>query len=112
MKHKSPFVISEFTNPSGAIVFQLYARLDGTRFRKNFLTREEAEPERQVQEVQLRSVSLWMRAARKTRRAETGRHRLGCVSESAPVNDRSTLSNAGRRVVNAPGSRTSAGIEA
>ena len=52
MKHKSPFVISEFTNPSGAIVFQLYARLDGKRFRKNFPTRAEAEAERQIQEVQ------------------------------------------------------------
>ncbi len=52
MKHKSPFVISEFTNPSGNIVFQLYARLDGKRFRKNFPTRAEAEAERQVQEVQ------------------------------------------------------------
>lgn len=52
MKHKSLFVISEFTNPSGAIVFQLYARLDGKRFRKNFPTRAEAEAERQVQEVQ------------------------------------------------------------
>src|ERR1035437_6754794 len=52
MKHKTPFVISEFTNPSGAVVFQLYARLDGNRFRKNFPTRTEAEAERQVQEVQ------------------------------------------------------------
>jgi integrase len=52
MKHTTPFVISEFTNPSGAIVFQLYARLDGKRFRKNFPTRAEAEAERQVQEVQ------------------------------------------------------------
>ena len=51
MKTKSPFVISEFTNPSGKIVFQLYARLDGQRFRKNFPTRTEAEAERQVQEV-------------------------------------------------------------
>jgi hypothetical protein len=48
MKHTSPFVISEFTNSSGGIVFQLYARLDGKRFRKNFPTREEAEAERQV----------------------------------------------------------------
>ena len=31
--------------------FQLYARLDGQRFRKNFPTRTEAEAERQVQEV-------------------------------------------------------------
>ena len=51
MKTKSPFVISEFTNPSGNIVFQLYARIEGQRFRKNFPTRTEAEAERQVQEV-------------------------------------------------------------
>jgi hypothetical protein len=53
MKHKNPFVISKFTNPSGNIVFQLHARLDGKRFRKNFPTRAEAQAERQVQEVQL-----------------------------------------------------------
>src|ERR1035438_3204752 len=53
MKHTSPFVISEFANPSGKIAFQLYARLDGKRFRKNFQTRAEAEAERQVQEMQL-----------------------------------------------------------
>jgi integrase len=52
MKQATPFVISEFTNPSGKIVFQLYARLDGQRFRKNFPTHAEAEAERQVQEVQ------------------------------------------------------------
>ena len=51
MKTVTPFVISEFTNPSGKIVFQLYARIDGQRFRKNFQTRAEAEAERQVQEV-------------------------------------------------------------
>ena len=52
MKTNSPFVISEFTNPSGGVVFQLYARIDGNRFRKNFPSRAEAEAERQVQEVQ------------------------------------------------------------
>jgi hypothetical protein len=41
MKHASPFVISEFTNPSWKIAFQLYARIDGKRFRKNFPTRAE-----------------------------------------------------------------------
>lgn len=46
MKTKCPFVISEFTNPSGKIVFQLYARIDGQRFRKNFPTRTAAEAER------------------------------------------------------------------
>jgi integrase len=63
MKNKSPFVISEFTNPSGNIVFQLYARLDGKRFRKNFPTRTEAEAERQVQEVQLLQRETGIRAA-------------------------------------------------
>lgn len=63
MKHVSPFVISEFTNPSGNIVFQLYARLDGQRFRKNFPTREEAEAERQIQEIQLLQRETGIRAA-------------------------------------------------
>ena len=48
MKQVTPFVISEFTNPSGKIVFQLYARIDGKRFRPNFPTRAEAEAERQI----------------------------------------------------------------
>ena len=52
MKQTNPFVISEFTNPSGKIVFQLYARIDGKRFRKNFATRAEAEAERQILGIQ------------------------------------------------------------
>ena len=63
MKHASPFVISEFTHPSGEIVFQLYARIDGKRFRKNFPTRTEAETERQVQEVQWLQRETGIRAA-------------------------------------------------
>ena len=63
MKHATPFVISEFTNPSGNIVFQLYARLEGKRFRKNFPTRTEAEAERQVQEVQWLQRETGIRAA-------------------------------------------------
>jgi len=51
MKHKSPFVISQFTNPSGEIVFRVYGRVDGERIRKNFPTRAEAEAERQVLEL-------------------------------------------------------------
>jgi hypothetical protein len=66
MKHATPFVISEFTNPSGNIVFQLYARLDGKRFRKNFPTRAEAEAERQVQEVQWLQRETGIRAAAST----------------------------------------------
>jgi integrase len=62
MKH-AKFVIKEFTNPSGEIVFQLYARLDSKRFRKNFPTRAEAEAERQVQEVQRLQRETGIRAA-------------------------------------------------
>lgn len=52
MKQENPYVISEFTNPSGKIVFQIYARIDGKRFRKNFPTRAEAEAERQILGIQ------------------------------------------------------------
>lgn len=51
MKATTPFRISEFSNPSGKIVFQLHAFLDGKRFRKNFKTGAEAEAEGSVQEV-------------------------------------------------------------
>ncbi len=47
MKQVTPFVISEFTNPSGEIVFRISGWLDGQRIRKNFATRAEAEAERQ-----------------------------------------------------------------
>jgi len=46
------FVISEFTNPSGEIVFRVSGWLDGKRVRKNFPTREEAKAEVNVLEVQ------------------------------------------------------------
>jgi integrase len=52
MKQENPYVISEFTNPSGKIVFPLYARIDGKRFRKNFPTRAEAEAERQIRGIE------------------------------------------------------------
>ncbi len=52
MKQENPYVISEFTNPSGKIVFQVYARIDGKRFRKNFPTHAEAEAERQILGIQ------------------------------------------------------------
>src|SRR5688572_5216585 len=51
MKKVSPFVISEFTNPSGEIVYRLYARVEGQRIRKNFATLAEAKAEREVLEV-------------------------------------------------------------
>ena len=65
MKQATAFVISEFTNPSGKIVFQLYARIDDQRFRKNFPTRTEAEAERQIQEVN------WLQRGTGTRATST-----------------------------------------
>jgi len=52
MNHTTSFVISEFTNPSGEIVSRVSGWLDGKRIRRNFLTRAEAEAERQILEVQ------------------------------------------------------------
>jgi integrase len=52
MNPNSSFVISQFTNPSGEVVFRVAGWLDGKRVRKNFPTRPEAEAERQVLEVQ------------------------------------------------------------
>jgi hypothetical protein len=51
MKKVSPFVISEFTNPSGEIVYRVYGRVDGQRIRKNFATLAEAKAELEVLEV-------------------------------------------------------------
>ncbi|HSI15935.1 MAG: tyrosine-type recombinase/integrase [Rariglobus sp.] len=52
MAQAAQFVISEFTNPSGEIVFRVTGWLDGKRIRKNFPTRAEASAERQVLEIQ------------------------------------------------------------
>ena len=52
MNQKNSFVISQFTNPSGDVVFRVSGWLDGKRVRKNFPTRAEAESERQALEVQ------------------------------------------------------------
>jgi hypothetical protein len=52
MSQAPQFVISEFTNPSGEIVFRLTGWLDGKRIRKNFATRAEAGAERQTMEMQ------------------------------------------------------------
>ncbi|MFZ1056945.1 MAG: hypothetical protein WAN79_14830, partial [Opitutaceae bacterium] len=45
------FVVSQFTNPSGKVVFRVSGWLCGKRIRKNFAARAEAEAERQVFEV-------------------------------------------------------------
>jgi integrase len=52
MNQVTSFVISEFTNPSGEIVYRVSGSLEGKRIRKNFSTRVEALAERQVLEVQ------------------------------------------------------------
>src|SRR5260221_10835284 len=52
MKQVSPFVISQFTNPSGEVVFRVSGWLDGKRVRKNRLTRAEAKAEMDVLEIQ------------------------------------------------------------
>jgi hypothetical protein len=51
MKSPASFVISEFTNPSGEVVFRVSGQLDGKRIRKNFATRAEAQAERQTLEI-------------------------------------------------------------
>lgn len=51
MKSASSFVISEFTNPSGEVVFRVSGQLDGKRIRKNFDSRTEAQAERQTLEL-------------------------------------------------------------
>lgn len=52
MNQTAAFQISQFTNPSGEIVFRVSGWLDGKRVRKNFPTRAEAETERQALEIQ------------------------------------------------------------
>jgi integrase len=51
MNQHSAFVVSEFTNPSGEVVFRVSGRIAGKRIRTNFRTRSEAEVERQVLDV-------------------------------------------------------------
>ena len=51
MNPLSSFVVSQFKNPSGDIVFRVSGWLHGKRIRKNFATRAEAEAERQVFEI-------------------------------------------------------------
>ena len=91
MKQVTSFVISEFTNPSGKIVFQLYARIDGQRFRKNFPTCTEVEAERQVQEVNRLQRDTGTRAAitrlteDQLHEAETAFRRLASGSAGAPL---------------------------
>ena len=52
MNHAASFTISEFTNPSGVVVFRVSGWLDGKRIRKNFPTRAEAKAETDALEIQ------------------------------------------------------------
>ncbi|MCX6936349.1 MAG: PD-(D/E)XK motif protein [Verrucomicrobia bacterium] len=63
MAQDSTFVIPEFTNPSGEIVFRLFGWLDGKRIRKNFPTRAEAVAERQALEISLVQAQSSVRTA-------------------------------------------------
>ena len=63
MKQVSAFVISEFTNPSGEVVFRVSGWLDGKRVRKNFPSRAEAEAERQTLDVQRLQTETGIRTA-------------------------------------------------
>jgi hypothetical protein len=63
MKQFPAFVISEFTNPSGEIVFRVSGWSDGKRVRKNFATRADAEAERQVLEIQRLQAETGIRIA-------------------------------------------------
>jgi len=63
MNPNSSFVVTEFTNPSGEIVFRVSGWLDRKRVRKNFSTRIEAEAERQVLEIQREQTEVGIRTA-------------------------------------------------
>ena len=101
MKQLNPFVISQFTNPSGEIVFRVAGSLYGERIRRNFPTRPEAEAERQTLIVQQLQAETGVRATvtrlteDQLHEAETvfrrlaGRpHSLSCYVEYALANYR------------------------
>jgi hypothetical protein len=83
MRHTESFVVSEFTNPSGEIVFRVAGWLYGKRVRKNFPTRTEAESERQVLEVNRLQVESGIRTTitrlneDQVKQAEAAFQRLG-----------------------------------
>ncbi|MGH7959458.1 MAG: site-specific integrase [Opitutaceae bacterium] len=82
MNQVTKFVISEFTNPSGEVVFRVGGWQDGKRVRKNFATRAEAQAERQVLEIAALQTESGMRVAAtrlsddQLREAEAAFHRL------------------------------------
>ncbi len=83
MKPPASFVISEFTNPSGEVVFRVSGQLDGKRIRKNYTTRTEAQAERQTLEIARIQAEFGVRTAAtrltddQLKEAEAAFHRLG-----------------------------------
>jgi hypothetical protein len=63
MNQVTKYVISEFTNPSGEIVFRVSGWQDGKRFRRNFATRAEAQAEKQTLELTAPQGESGMRVA-------------------------------------------------
>ncbi len=82
------FGISEFTNPSGEVVFRVTGSLNGKRIRKNLPTLAEAQAERQVLEIAALQSDSRMRvtatclAVDQLREAEAAFHRLKGRSQS------------------------------
>jgi integrase len=61
MNANTPFAVTQFTNPSGEVVFRVSGHLAGTRIRKNFRTRREADAERQSLEIQREQATSGLR---------------------------------------------------
>ena len=78
MKSLVSFVISEFTNPSGAVVFRVSGWLDGQRIRKDFPSRAEAKAEAAILEIQRLQGATGVRPA-VTRLAEDQLHEAEAV---------------------------------
>jgi integrase len=66
MNPNSSFSISQFTNPSGEVVFRISGWLDGKRLRKNFSNRAEAEAGRQAYEISSLQAGVHIAATRLT----------------------------------------------
>lgn len=90
MNQKNSFVVSQFTNPSGKIVFCVSDWVDGRRIRKNFATRAEAEAERQILEVQLLQAHTGIRTAI-TRPTDDQLHEAGAAFRRLKGNPTSLL---------------------
>jgi len=63
MNHAASFIISEFTNSSGEVVFRVSGWLDGKRIRKTFATHAEAKAEADTLEIRLLQGATGVRPA-------------------------------------------------